>query len=98
MVRRLKDIRFSVQAFNRWNAKANRRLTKGSVPKCPFEQRLKSSSIILVFEVLTNTTPSCSNCKRDLADRLLEGADAAGRLNTEELLELLRQPVRQSAT
>ena len=31
--------------------------------------------------------------KRDLADRLLEGADAAGRLNTEELLELLRQPV-----
>ena len=33
--------------------------------------------------------------KRDLADRLLEGADAAGRLNTEELLELLRQPVRQ---
>ena len=31
--------------------------------------------------------------KRDLADRLLEGADAAGRLSTEELLELLRQPV-----
>ena len=33
--------------------------------------------------------------KRDLADRLLEGADAAGRLSTEELLELLRQPVNQ---
>ena len=33
--------------------------------------------------------------KRDLADRLLEGADAAGRLSTEELLELLRQPVRE---
>ena len=33
--------------------------------------------------------------KRDLADRLLEGADAAGRLSTEELLELLRQPVSQ---
>ena len=33
--------------------------------------------------------------KRDLADRLLEGADAAGRLSTEELLELLRQPVGQ---
>ncbi len=32
--------------------------------------------------------------KRDLADRLLEGADAAGRLSTEELLDLLRQPVR----
>ena len=30
--------------------------------------------------------------KRDLADRLLEGADAAGRLSTEELLELLRSP------
>ena len=30
--------------------------------------------------------------KRDLADRLLEGADAPGRLNTEELLELLRSP------
>ena len=31
--------------------------------------------------------------KRDLAHRLLEGADAAGRLSTEELLELLRQPL-----
>ena len=31
--------------------------------------------------------------KRDLADRLLEGADAPGRLGTEELLELLRQPL-----
>ncbi len=30
--------------------------------------------------------------KRDLADRLLEGADSAGRLSTEELLQLLRQP------
>ncbi|MDE0422657.1 MAG: DEAD/DEAH box helicase [Gammaproteobacteria bacterium] len=30
--------------------------------------------------------------KRDLADRLLEGSDAAGRLSTEELLELLRSP------
>ena len=31
--------------------------------------------------------------KRDLAERLLEGTDAAGRLNTVELLELLRQPL-----
>ena len=31
--------------------------------------------------------------KRDLADQLLEGADAAGRLNADELLELLRQPL-----
>ena len=31
--------------------------------------------------------------KRDLADRLLEGADAAGRLSTADLLELLRQPL-----
>ena len=31
--------------------------------------------------------------KRDLAHRLLEGADAAARLSTEELLELLRQPL-----
>ena len=31
--------------------------------------------------------------KRDLADRLLEGADAPARLNTEELLTLLRQPM-----
>ena len=30
--------------------------------------------------------------KRDLADRLLEGADAPARLNAEELLDLLRQP------
>ena len=36
--------------------------------------------------------------KRDLADRLLEGADAAGRLSTEELLELLRQPVRRGGS
>jgi len=33
--------------------------------------------------------------KRDLADRLLEGADSAGRLSTEELLELLRQPLER---
>ena len=33
--------------------------------------------------------------KRDLADRLLEGADAAGRLGTEELLELLLLPVHE---
>ena len=32
--------------------------------------------------------------KRDLADQLLDGADAAGRLNADELLELLRQPLR----
>ena len=32
--------------------------------------------------------------KRDLADQLLEGADAPGRLNAEELLNLLRQPLR----
>ena len=31
--------------------------------------------------------------KRDLADRLLEGADAAARLTAEELLALLRQPL-----
>ena len=31
--------------------------------------------------------------KRDLADQLLEGADATGRLNADELLELLRQPL-----
>ena len=31
--------------------------------------------------------------KRDLADRLLEGTDATGRLSTDELLELLRDPV-----
>ena len=31
--------------------------------------------------------------KRDLADQLLEGTDAAGRLNADELLELLRQPL-----
>ena len=31
--------------------------------------------------------------KRDLADRLLEGADAPARLNAEELLNLLRQPL-----
>ena len=31
--------------------------------------------------------------KRDLADRLLEGADAPARLNTDELLNLLRQPL-----
>ncbi len=31
--------------------------------------------------------------KRDLAEQLLEGADAAGRLDAEELLELLRQPL-----
>ena len=34
--------------------------------------------------------------KRDLADQLLEGADAPGRLNAEELLELLRQPLREA--
>ena len=31
--------------------------------------------------------------KRDLADRLLEGADTAARLTAEELLALLRQPL-----
>ena len=31
--------------------------------------------------------------KRDLAERLLEGADAPGRLDTAELLELLRKPL-----
>ena len=31
--------------------------------------------------------------KRDLAEQLFEGADAAARLNTRELLELLRQPL-----
>jgi SNF2 family DNA or RNA helicase len=31
--------------------------------------------------------------KRYLADQLLEGTDAAGRLNTDELLELLRKPL-----
>ena len=31
--------------------------------------------------------------KRDLADQLLEGADAAGRLNADELLDLLRHPL-----
>ena len=31
--------------------------------------------------------------KRNLADQLLEGADAPGRLNAEELLELLRKPL-----
>lgn len=31
--------------------------------------------------------------KRDLADRLLEGADAAARLSADELLALLRQPL-----
>ena len=36
--------------------------------------------------------------KRNLADRLLEGADAAARLSTEELLELLRQPVEHGTT
>ena len=34
--------------------------------------------------------------KRDLADQLLEGADAAGRLNADELLALLRQPFREA--
>ena len=32
--------------------------------------------------------------KRDLAERLLAGADAPGRLDAGELLALLRQPVR----
>ena len=32
--------------------------------------------------------------KRDLADQLLDGSDAAGRLSADELLELLRQPLR----
>ena len=31
--------------------------------------------------------------KRDLADQLLAGADAAGQLNADELLDLLRQPL-----
>ena len=31
--------------------------------------------------------------KRDLADQLLEGTDAPGRLNADELLDLLRQPL-----
>ena len=31
--------------------------------------------------------------KRDLADQLLDGADAAGRWNADELLQLLRQPI-----
>ena len=31
--------------------------------------------------------------KRDLADQLLAGADASGRLNSDELLDLLRQPL-----
>ena len=31
--------------------------------------------------------------KRDLADQLLAGADVAGRLNADELLDLLRQPL-----
>ena len=31
--------------------------------------------------------------KRDLAERLLEGADAPARLDAGELLELLRQPI-----
>ena len=35
--------------------------------------------------------------KRDLADRLLEGADATARLNADELLALLRQPLEQTA-
>ena len=34
--------------------------------------------------------------KRDLADRLLEGADAASRLTANELLALLRQPLETS--
>ena len=32
--------------------------------------------------------------KRELADQLLGGTDAAGRLNADELLDLLRQPLR----
>ena len=35
--------------------------------------------------------------KRDLAQQLLEGADSAARLNADELLELLRQPLRAPA-
>ncbi|WP_428099125.1 DEAD/DEAH box helicase [Candidatus Rariloculus sp.] len=35
--------------------------------------------------------------KRSLADQLLEGADAAGRLNADELLALLQQPVAPGA-
>ena len=35
--------------------------------------------------------------KRDLADRLLEGADATARLSADELLALLRQPLEQPA-
>ena len=31
--------------------------------------------------------------KKDLADRLLQDADAPGRLSAEELLELLREPL-----
>ena len=31
--------------------------------------------------------------KRDLAEQLLEGADATGRLDAEQLLALLRQPL-----
>ena len=31
--------------------------------------------------------------KRHLAEQLLEGTDAPGRLSTDELLELLREPV-----
>ena len=32
--------------------------------------------------------------KRELADRLLEGADATAKLSTDELLDLIRQPLR----
>ena len=34
--------------------------------------------------------------KRDLADRLLEGADATAKLSTDELLDLIRQPLRDA--
>ncbi len=36
--------------------------------------------------------------KRDLADQLLEGTDAPGTLDAEELLALLRAPLREDAT
>ena len=34
--------------------------------------------------------------KRELADRLLEGADATAKLSTDELLDLIRQPLRDA--
>ena len=59
--------------------------------------RIGQSRPVTIYRLVTEGTieeeiVDLHHRKRDLAERLLEGADAPGRLDAEELMRLLRQP------